>query len=154
MASIHLGGQPLDGQLPRGQRIGRPALLPLEYGDAVENGRLIALEVERMLVVGQRGVGSAGPGGVVRKLRIRICAFRSVLQFRLQIALSLRILLFVEVLAEAGAVVEPDLARQLLIAIRRMGDALADGGVSSKSAVESSRTGEVCWRRYNPVSPV
>ena len=64
-------------------------------------------------------------------------SFRSVLQFRLQIALSLRILLFVEVLAEAGAVVEPDLARQLLIAIRRMGDALADGGVSSKSAVES-----------------
>ena len=129
---IQLRGQPFHGQLPRGQRIGLTALLPFENGDAVQHGWLIALQVKRMLVIGQRVLGTASLRGVIRKLRIGDCFFRRVLQLRLQIALGLRILFFIEVFAVARAVVEPHLTRKLLIAVRWMSNAFADGRVSAE----------------------
>jgi hypothetical protein len=64
-----------------------------------------------------------------------------MLQLRLQIAFCLRILFFVEIFAVARAVVEPHFARQLLIAVRRMSNALADGRVSTQRAAQSRAHG-------------
>ena len=86
---IHLRGQLFDGHLPRRQRIRLPTLLPCARRNAVQHGRLIVVQIERTLVIGQCGRVPAGLRGVVGKLQIGARVFRSMFELRLEIALCL-----------------------------------------------------------------
>ena len=123
---IHLLRQQSQRQLPMLDRLGAIALHEISERQAIVRGHAVRIQFQNVKIIGNRSLRIALPGIIVRHLHISRRGGWTLLQRREEKVFRSALFRLGEIFAVTRAVVEPNVAGELLISIQFFSDTLAD----------------------------